>query len=180
MSPILFLDFDDVICLNNPFGGYDALTALAEAARVGKPLSALDELWSKLFDAQVVSHLRLVHEEFSPRYVLSTSWRWFLTETYWRGRWSWAVLALSHKGCIRTGQRLKSHDGRIGLWKSAVGWSSIQKVLARGLYWMTDSPALDSRTGRENGVNSWFSARKVLAFRRTSFKALGVPLCCEA
>ena len=77
MSPILFLDFDDVICLNNPFGGYDALTALAEAARVGKPLSALDELWSKLFDAQAVSHLRLVHEEFSPRYVLSTSWRWF-------------------------------------------------------------------------------------------------------
>lgn len=77
MSLVLFLDFDDVICLNNPFGGYDALTALAEAARAGTPLRALDELWTKLFDAQAVSHLMLVHEEFSPRYVLSTSWRWF-------------------------------------------------------------------------------------------------------
>ena len=77
MSPILFLDFDDVICLNNPFGGYDALTALAEAAREGTPLSAEAELWAKLFDTRAVSHLSLVHEEFSPRYVLSTSWRWF-------------------------------------------------------------------------------------------------------
>ena len=77
MSPILFLDFDDVLCLNNPYGGYDALTALAEAARAGTPLSADDDLWSKLFDTQAVSHLKLVHEAFSPRYVLSTSWRWF-------------------------------------------------------------------------------------------------------
>lgn len=77
MSLILFLDFDDVICLNNPFGGYDALTALAEAARAGTPLRALDELWVKLFDAQAVLHLTLVNEAFSPQYVLSTSWRWF-------------------------------------------------------------------------------------------------------
>lgn len=77
MSPILFLDFDDVICLNNPYGGYDALTAVAEAAREGASLRAEDELWAKLFDAPAVSHLRLVHEAFSPRYVLSTSWRWF-------------------------------------------------------------------------------------------------------
>ena len=77
MSPILFLDFDDVICLNNPFGGYDALTAFAEAAREGTPLRAEDELWAKLFDTRAVSHLNLVHEEFSPQYVLSTSWRWF-------------------------------------------------------------------------------------------------------
>ena len=75
--PVLFLDFDDVICLNNPYGGYDVLTALAEAAREGTPLRAEDELWPKLFDIQAVSYLRLVNQEFSPRYVLSTSWRWF-------------------------------------------------------------------------------------------------------
>lgn len=55
MSPVLFLDFDDVICLNNPYGGYDALTALAEAARAGTPLSADDDLWSKLFDSKRVA-----------------------------------------------------------------------------------------------------------------------------
>ncbi len=80
MSLVLFLDFDDVICLNNPFGGYDALTVLAAAAREGTPLSAKDELWDKLFDTQAVAHLRLVHDEFSPRYVLSTSWRWFFDQ----------------------------------------------------------------------------------------------------
>lgn len=77
IRPVLFLDFDDVICLNNPYGGYDALTALAAAAREGTPLRAEDELWSSLFAHQAIAHLRLVHEEFSPQYVLSTSWRWF-------------------------------------------------------------------------------------------------------
>ena len=26
--PIVFLDIDDVLCLNNPYGGYDALEAV--------------------------------------------------------------------------------------------------------------------------------------------------------
>lgn len=77
IRPVLFLDFDDVICLNNPYGGYDALTALAEAAQEGTPLRAEDELWSSLFDHQAIAHLKLVHDEFYPQYVLSTSWRWF-------------------------------------------------------------------------------------------------------
>jgi len=77
MKPIIFLDFDDVICLNQPFGGYDALSAFAEAARSKALVSPKEELWSKLFDAQATGHLKQIDEEFSPRYVLSTSWRWF-------------------------------------------------------------------------------------------------------
>ena len=77
MSSILFLDFDDVICLNNPFGGYDVLTAFAAANRNNTPLNTEDELWHKLFDAKAAEHLRAIHAEFAPLYVLSTSWRWF-------------------------------------------------------------------------------------------------------
>ncbi len=75
--PVLFLDFDDVICLNRPYGGYDVLTTLAEAERRKEPLQATDELWSRLFDLNASVHLKQIHIEFTPQYVLSTSWRWF-------------------------------------------------------------------------------------------------------
>ena len=30
---VLFLDFDDVLCLNKPFGGYDVLQALSQVVK---------------------------------------------------------------------------------------------------------------------------------------------------
>lgn len=78
MSLILFLDFDDVICLNQPFGGYDVLRIFTDAARDSLPVPAKDKLWSELFNVEAIRHLKQVHEEFSLRYVLSTSWRWLL------------------------------------------------------------------------------------------------------
>ena len=75
--PVLFLDFDDVICLNNPYGGYDVLYAFRDAERKGVPIDSSDDLWTELFDSSAKSHLAQVHEEFLPLYVLSTSWRWF-------------------------------------------------------------------------------------------------------
>lgn len=74
---ILFLDFDDVICLNEEVGGYDALSAFSEASQTGVPVSQRDELWSILFNRKACDNLRQAHEEFSLSYVLSTSWRWF-------------------------------------------------------------------------------------------------------
>lgn len=73
-SVVIFLDFDDVICLNNPYGGYDAKRALAEQDS-SQNQDAL-ALWSKLFDAKATGNLRAIDEEFSPQYVLSTSWAW--------------------------------------------------------------------------------------------------------
>lgn len=73
-SAVIFLDFDDVICLNNPYGGYDAKRALAEQDS-SQNHDAL-EVWSKLFDAKATENLRAIDEEFSPQYVLSTSWVW--------------------------------------------------------------------------------------------------------
>ena len=77
---VLFLDLDDVMCLNQKYGGYDALIACQGAARQSVELDARDELWSELFDSSAKQHLYKIHKEFSPQYVLSTSWRWFFDQ----------------------------------------------------------------------------------------------------
>lgn len=69
--PVLFLDFDDVICLNAPYGGYEAKLALKE----GSFHSSL-KLIDKLFDCQSKKYLKEINEKFQPFYVLSTSWWW--------------------------------------------------------------------------------------------------------
>jgi hypothetical protein len=67
MRPFLFLDFDDVICLNRPYGGYDV------AARE-RP----QDLWEKLWHAPAVALLEGVVTELHPHVVLTTSWLQFL------------------------------------------------------------------------------------------------------
>lgn len=73
--PIIFLDFDDVLCLNSPYGGYDAKIALAHRG-AEQESDAGPALWSNLFDAAAKRNLQTVDEQFSPQYVLSTSWTW--------------------------------------------------------------------------------------------------------
>lgn len=72
--PVLFLDFDDVVCLQEPYGGYEAFAALREIVFHGRPAQDFSALFAALFDAACVAHLRQVHDRFLPRYVLSTSW----------------------------------------------------------------------------------------------------------
>lgn len=78
--PVLFLDLDDVLCLNAPYGGYDVMEAMR--GYEGKSGSSLQQkhqdLWGTLFDSSAVNRLRLIDAEFRPRYVLSTSWTRFL------------------------------------------------------------------------------------------------------
>lgn len=69
-SPVLFLDFDDVICLNAPYGGYHAKLALDE-----ETFRSSQELHDKLFDSEAKRFLAAIDDEFRPVYVLSTSWR---------------------------------------------------------------------------------------------------------
>lgn len=77
IRPLVFLDFDDVICLNSPYGGYDVLEAYADSVMSGVPVETRHALWGCLFDTTAKRHLKLLNEEYSPVYVLSTSWRWF-------------------------------------------------------------------------------------------------------
>lgn len=67
MSPLLFLDFDDVICLNRPYGGYDL-------AAPDKPTDLYERLWH----APALGLLRTVIHEHRPEVVLTTSWLRFL------------------------------------------------------------------------------------------------------
>lgn len=78
MTNILFLDFDDVLCLNDQLGGYDVLEALREVHHGRKTLDDYSSLWSTLFDPLATTLLNEIHKEFEPVYVLSTSWTRFM------------------------------------------------------------------------------------------------------
>lgn len=64
--PVVFLDFDDVICLNSPCGGYDAKLAVNDES---------SEIWASLFDEKA-KKLQTLNEKFAPWYVISSSWWW--------------------------------------------------------------------------------------------------------
>ena len=61
--PIVFLDFDDVICINSPYGGYDVLA----------PDPPCD-LHQRLFHAPAVKALKAIVDEFDPQFVITSSW----------------------------------------------------------------------------------------------------------
>lgn len=63
--PLLFLDFDDVICVNNPYGGYDVFLSPSE-----RPA----DLWELLFAEEPKRLMLEIAREFSPRIVITTSW----------------------------------------------------------------------------------------------------------
>lgn len=67
MQPLLFLDFDDVICLNDPYGGYDV------AARDPPP-----DLWTRLFNRSCTRRLLRIIKEAQPRVIITTSWLLFM------------------------------------------------------------------------------------------------------
>jgi hypothetical protein len=67
VPPTIFLDFDDVICLNCPYGGYDVMT---------KPWP--NDLWELLFAAEAKAVLLDVLQQTSARVVITTSWLRFL------------------------------------------------------------------------------------------------------
>lgn len=67
--PVLFLDIDDVICLNTVCGGRDA-ARFVDGAQI-------PELAESLFDAGCVAVLNAAHDQMGGRvrYVISSTWR---------------------------------------------------------------------------------------------------------
>jgi hypothetical protein len=63
--PLVFLDFDDVICLNEPYGGHDVFQPESE-----RPV----DLWERLFHPPAVRTLQTVVGQYQPQVVIITSW----------------------------------------------------------------------------------------------------------
>lgn len=63
IRPLIFLDLDDVLCLNTPYGGHDLL-------RRRYP----NDFWEKLFSKEATSVLLKLIREHDPSIVLTTSW----------------------------------------------------------------------------------------------------------
>lgn len=76
--PVLFLDFDDVLCLNKPFGGFDVMAALSQVQKKTAAVQDFEALWTQLFAPEARALLEKINHEFAPLYVLSTSWRMFM------------------------------------------------------------------------------------------------------
>jgi hypothetical protein len=93
--PVLFLDFDDVLCLNQEFGGYDVIHALGKVAKGVTQLHEFEDLWTKVFSAQSVVLLTKINAEFNPVFVISTSWRLFMNRPAFH-----AVLASTKLGFV--------------------------------------------------------------------------------
>jgi hypothetical protein len=63
MKPLLFLDFDDVICINSPYGGYDVLAP-----------NPPEDLYARLWHPPAVQTLLAIIYEHRPAIVITTSW----------------------------------------------------------------------------------------------------------
>lgn len=127
---VLFLDIDDVICLNKPYGGYDVALALSPSSR-GKENAAPPDLWNQLFDAAACAHLRRIDEEFHPVYVLSTSWARILDDDGLRE-------ALVRGGLGFVVDNLHPHmvtpkiNGRTNRWAEISAWLQAHPTYATG------------------------------------------------
>lgn len=77
IRPILFLDFDDVLCLNQPYKDYPHLGGFDVRHAVRDDIEAPEyaDIFEGVFDSIAKVFLKKLDEEFAPWYVLSTSWR---------------------------------------------------------------------------------------------------------
>lgn len=115
--PILFLDIDDVLCLNTTFGGFDVISA----ARGVHPNP--DDVYREVFDAGARAVLEGVHTamEGRLRYVISSTWREVLTldqlrVAFNRGGLGFVAEALHSQWCtpVALDRGMRADD--IGLW----------------------------------------------------------------
>lgn len=74
--PVVFLDLDDVLCLNDPYTGFDARDAVRPSGGMHMKFRPTPpDMWDRLFARQPKANLRALHDEFAPWYVVSSSWR---------------------------------------------------------------------------------------------------------
>lgn len=69
MRPLIFLDFDDVLAVHREHN-----SAAVQAAFKNGLLDNVAELWAGLFHYSARMNLRTLHDEFTPEYVVTSSW----------------------------------------------------------------------------------------------------------
>jgi hypothetical protein len=72
--PIVFLDLDDVLVVSKQYTSYQVIETFKSGDLDGWP-----ELWAGLIFAAGRANLLVLHEEFCPQYVISSSWSNYLT-----------------------------------------------------------------------------------------------------
>jgi hypothetical protein len=70
--PLVFLDMDDVLCLDDVHHSGQMLKILEQR------IPDYPEMWERLVDAGAAENLRQLHAEFKPTYVISSSWATYL------------------------------------------------------------------------------------------------------
>lgn len=70
-TSILFLDIDDVLCMNEKYGGYDVIEAIHDRHQDAQAV------FREVFSPRACEVLRRVHDEMDGRlrYVISSTWR---------------------------------------------------------------------------------------------------------
>lgn len=68
MRPIVFLDMDDVLCLNERY------TSMQMVQRFQNNDLDCPAMWLNLLNADATANLRSLNQEFAPLYVVSSSW----------------------------------------------------------------------------------------------------------
>jgi len=167
LRPTLFLDADDVLCPNTPFGGLHVQRALA------RPHEAPSDLFERLFSTEAVDVLNQLLEEFSPRVVLTTSWlsmldRPHFIEVFNRCRLPRVATALhAHWDAPTKGVRLACKPSRTGfrvITRARRFWS-----------WTTSSPQRASSTPSSTRPDALCCAGRQDAYSEVIFRQLEAP-----
>jgi hypothetical protein len=74
--PLVFLDMDDVLCLDDVHHSGKMLQIFRQA------IPDYPELWKFLVDAGAAENLRQLHAEFDPIYIISSSWATYLDRVH--------------------------------------------------------------------------------------------------
>lgn len=142
VPPVVFLDMDDVLCISEEHTGVQVLLAF-ERNNLEAP-----ELWAGLVNVDAIANLQRLHSEFSPNYVISSSWATYLDRTqmcevFTRARLHF-VLENLHTAWKTPRARSTSRRDEIEYWldefradsqpfiildDTASGWSLIQSPL---------------------------------------------------
>lgn len=167
--PILFLDIDDVVCLNERYSGFDVVLAMNPKLQRG------DDVLGQVFNRESCQALQRLHAELGGqlRYVISSTWRQALSreqlQTVFRvGGLAFVADALHSAWCTPVELHGGSRDAEIAAWISTHHRGEPFAILDDTFSGVSLRPAL-------NGSAHPFFGRVVLCQEGVGLRAEHVP-----